>query len=371
MFKFNELRTVHLEISTRCQASCPMCPRKFHGGVENPWLQIADWTYDDFVKVFDQEALDQLVTIYFCGNFGDPIMNDDLIKMCQHVKFYAPHIDLRIHTNGGARNTAWWKALRMAMPEKHVVIFGIDGLADTNHLYRIGVNWKTLIRNATTFIKAGGIAEWVFIKFRHNEHQVLAAEEYSKSLGFTRFTIKNTTRFIGENTYSVLDKDGNIERFLEPPSDNQVVFIEPKMIKNYKVLLDQSKIECYVQNNREIYIDAHKRVFPCCFLASAPYNYRQEHIPYDENNTKSILRHINERMLEQYYELVESLGGIEKLSAINNSIKDIIDDERWQTVWREYWGPNKLITCARVCGKVEDYFVSKPKDQFIKRIDNV
>jgi MoaA/NifB/PqqE/SkfB family radical SAM enzyme len=46
MFKFNELKTVHLEISTRCQASCPMCPRKYHGGVENPNLKLADWTYD-------------------------------------------------------------------------------------------------------------------------------------------------------------------------------------------------------------------------------------------------------------------------------------------------------------------------------------
>ena len=40
MFKFNELKTVHLEISTRCQASCPMCPRNYHGGLENPNLKI-------------------------------------------------------------------------------------------------------------------------------------------------------------------------------------------------------------------------------------------------------------------------------------------------------------------------------------------
>lgn len=68
MFKFNELKTVHLEISTRCQASCPMCPRNWHGGQENPYLQIADWTYDEFVKVFDRETLDQIITIYFCGD---------------------------------------------------------------------------------------------------------------------------------------------------------------------------------------------------------------------------------------------------------------------------------------------------------------
>ena len=122
MFKFNELKTVHLEISTRCQASCPMCPRNYHGGLENPNLKIADWTYAEFAKIFDAETLAQLTGIYFCGNFGDPIMNDDLILMCQHLKDFAPHIDLRIHTNGGARSTRWWQALRQAMPERHVVL---------------------------------------------------------------------------------------------------------------------------------------------------------------------------------------------------------------------------------------------------------
>ena len=367
MFKFKDLHTVHLEISTRCQASCPMCPRKFHGGVENPWLPMIDWTFEEFVAVFDEETLNQLTTLYFCGNFGDPIMNDDLIKMCQYVKDKAPKTDLRIHTNGGARSPRWWQALRQAMPEKHVILFGIDGLKDTNHLYRVGVNWDVLIRNAKVFIEAGGVAEWVFIKFKHNEHQDIEAEAYSKELGFERFTVKNTTRFIGENRYKVLDKDGNVERYLEPPSDNQMIFVDPKMIKEYRTVLKESKIECYVQRNKEIYIDAHKNVFPCCYLASTPYHYRQSPVPYDKNDTKSIIRSIHEKILAQYYEFVESLGGIERLNAINNRVKDIIDDDRWQNVWESYWGENKLITCARVCGKMNEGF-SKPIDQFVKRV---
>jgi MoaA/NifB/PqqE/SkfB family radical SAM enzyme len=56
MFQFKELNTVHLEISNRCQASCPMCPRKYHGGITNENLKIADWTFDDFEKIFDTET---------------------------------------------------------------------------------------------------------------------------------------------------------------------------------------------------------------------------------------------------------------------------------------------------------------------------
>lgn len=369
MFKFNELKSVHLEISTRCQASCPMCPRKFRGGVENPWLELVDWTYEDFKKIFNQELLDQLTGIYLCGNFGDPIMNNDLIKMCRHVKENASHLDVRIHTNGGARSVEWWKELYHALPSQHTVVFGIDGLEDTNHLYRVGVNWDILIRNAKAFIDEGGIADWVFIRFKHNEHQELDAHNMSKELGFKRFTVKNTTRFVGDEKYYVLDKDGNVERYLEPPVNNEVKFITPSQIKNYKEVLLNSEVDCYVKKTKEIYIDGHKNVFPCCFLASAPYNYRAPSLPYDENDHKSIIRHIYEQTLSQYYDLVESLGGIDNLSATNRTVKEIVDDERWQSIWEDYWGEKKLITCARACGNMLDNF-SKPKDQFVKRVNN-
>jgi len=367
MFKFNELKTVHLEISTRCQASCPMCPRNWHGGLENPQLKIADWTYDDFVKIFDQETLDQIITIYFCGNFGDPIMNDHLINMCQYIKINAPHMDVRIHTNGGARSRRWWQALYASLPETHAVIFALDGLEDTHHLYRVGTKYEHVVRNAGYFIEEGGKAEWVFIKFKHNQHQVEEAEARSKQLGFSRFTVKNTTRFIGEDKFAVYDKEGQTQYYLEPPSDNKITFITPEQIRNYKTVLANSEINCYVQNNREIYIDAHKKVFPCCFLASAPYNYNPDKLSLVEDDTISIVRHIKYQQLEQYDSLVESLGGIENLSAINRPIKEIINDDSWQLAWEMYWGEKKLITCARVCGTVNENF-SKPIDQFVKRV---
>jgi MoaA/NifB/PqqE/SkfB family radical SAM enzyme len=365
MFKFSELRNVHIEISTRCQASCPMCPRKFHGGVENTNLKIADWTFEEFVEIFNVELLEQLDSIIICGNFGDPIMNDNLIKMCQYVKDGNPEISIRLHTNGGARSTKWWKELYHALPKNHMVYFGIDGLEDTNHIYRIGVNYNIVIKNAQAFIEEGGLAEWVFIKFKHNQHQEQAVEELSKLLGFNRFTVKNTTRFIGENRYSVLNEKGEVEYYLEPPSDNQVVFVDHKMIKNYRSIMEKSDINCVALENKEIYIDAHKNVFPCCFLASTPYHYTPTTPP--ENETKEIIRGVLGDIQIQYQQLVTSLGGIDKLNSIKYSIKDILLTSEWQTVWNEYWTEKKLITCFRVCGTTK---TSKPNDQFVKRIVN-
>jgi MoaA/NifB/PqqE/SkfB family radical SAM enzyme len=357
MFEFSKLQSVHLEITNNCQAKCPMCSRNHRGGLENPNIKINEWSLEDFCKIFDKEVLHQINSIFFCGNFGDPIVNSDLADMCEYATIENPTLQIRIHTNGGARSKEWWKSLVQKLPKNHFVIFGIDGLEDTHHLYRIGTKYEQVIENAKAFIEAGGTAEWVFIKFKHNEHQIDEARKRATELGFKLFTVKNSTRFL-EEKFKVLDKNGNTVYHLEPPTSNQVTLITPSMIKNYRSWVNDSKIECYVQKNREVYIDAYKTVFPCCFIALTPYNYTE---------VNDLTFPVRQEIKKQYNELVGSLGGIENLNAINIGVKNIINSEKWQTVWNYYWNENKLITCARTCGVNETQSVSKPKDQFVER----
>lgn len=357
MFKFSKLNSVHLEITNNCQAKCPMCSRNNRGGLENPNIKINEWSLDDFRTIFNNTMLEQINSIFFCGNFGDPIINNDLAEMCEYASKKDPSLHIRIHTNGGARSKDWWRSLVQKLPKNHVVIFGIDGLEDTHSLYRIGTKYEQVIENARAFIKAGGTAEWVFIKFKHNEHQVDEAKQRAKDLGFCLFTVKNSTRFL-EKKFKVLDKNGDTLYYLEPPTNNQVTLITPEMIKGYREWVDESKIECYVQKNREIYIDAYKRVFPCCFLASTPYNYTEEN---------DLTFPVRQEIKKQYATLVESLGGIEKLDATTVGVKNILESTAWQTVWDYYWNDYKLIVCARTCGVNTNQQVSKPKDQFVER----
>jgi len=81
MFSFKELKRIQVEITNRCQASCPMCLRNIHGGIENPSLAINEWNYEDFKVIFNKDVLDQIDHVNFCGDFGDPILNNDLTRM--------------------------------------------------------------------------------------------------------------------------------------------------------------------------------------------------------------------------------------------------------------------------------------------------
>jgi MoaA/NifB/PqqE/SkfB family radical SAM enzyme len=357
MFNFKELKSIHLELSTRCQASCPMCARNNHGGLPNPNLKIADMSLATFKKIVTAEVLETVNHMCFCGNFGDPIMNNDLIDICRYLKETSDNVNVHIHTNGGARSTEWWEELKEALPEKHCVFFAIDGLEDTHHIYRIGTTYENVTKNAKTFIDAGGRAEWVFIKFKHNEHQAKEAERRSKELGFSTFTMKNTNRFIGENRFSVVDKDGAHQYYLEPPTDNKVAEITKADIDHFMKNYQSCNIECYAKKHKEVYIDVHGRISPCCFIAHAPYNYP---------DNRTIVKDVKTQIVNQYYNLTDDLGGVERLDLKQHSIKDVFDSEPWHTVWDKYWGTDKSIMCAKTCG---DFKNSKPKEQIIETVN--
>jgi MoaA/NifB/PqqE/SkfB family radical SAM enzyme len=353
MFKFSELETVHLEITNNCQASCPMCARNYHGGQDNPLIKLTGWTLDEFKTIFTQEVMQQLKGVYFCGNFGDPILNNDLIPMVKHLAEHAPELVVNIHTNGGARKTEWWEELARAMPKYHNVCFGIDGLEDTHHIYRIGTTYDNIIKNAKAFIAAGGRAEWAFIKFKHNEHQEQHARDRAASLGFHQFTLKNSSRFLGEPRYRVIDKEGNVTHYIEPPSDNKMHFISKEMIERYKETVMPLEVSCKVQKSKEIYIDAYKNIMPCCWIGSIPYTQ------YDYDNVNA---HIRSEIKRQYNELSQDMGNT---NAYEVGIKGVIDSDSWQNKWKTYWTTKKMIMCARICGQNSTF--SNPDDQFLER----
>ena len=74
------------------------------------------------------------------------------------------------------------------------VTFGIDGLEDTNHLYRKNVKWDVLQRNFRAYISAGGVADWQFIPFSWNKHQIEDTRDFAFKEGFRDFKVLDSVR---------------------------------------------------------------------------------------------------------------------------------------------------------------------------------
>lgn len=342
MFKFTELKMVHLEITNRCQASCPMCPRNIHGGIDNPLLQINEWSLDDFKNIFTPDILDQLEIINFCGNFGDPLMNKDLIKMCEYVKVTAPNVAIDIHTNGSLRSTAWWKKLVHALPKTHNVIFAIDGLEDTHSIYRVGTSYKLIIKNAQTFINSGGTAEWHYIRFKHNEHQVDAAEALSTELGFKKFSVKTSRRH--GKPFPVVDTTGQFLYNLEQPTDSPVKFVSKSDVQGHQQWPNADKINCLAIKHKELYIDAHYQLSPCCMISAFLYTN------YDANLLKKYNLFQEDSVTEEGAQVREQVLGFPRLNVLKSGLKNIIETDDWQTMWQQKWKDKSSSTCIIMCG---------------------
>ena len=368
MFKFEEFKGVHLEITNRCQASCPMCPRNIHGGLENPLLKINDWSLSDFKSIFSEEVLAQLEYINFCGNFGDPVINNELIDMCEYIKSVNPNINQIIHTNGSMRNTKWWERLAAILPNQHKVVFALDGLSDTHHLHRIGTSFELVIKNAKTFINNGGIAHWDFIRFRHNQHQVDDARNLAKELGFKEFIIKDSKRF--SKSFPVVDKDGVVTHYIDQPTDSVVRFVGKSDVVDHHKWDRASEISCFAKKDKEIYIDSHYMAMPCCMIGAFLYmNYDNDilkkHNLYFDNHVNDVAVDIQ----KQVWDFTNELGGV---NVLERGLRNLITSDTWQTIWQKKWDNKQSSTCIIMCSLNSPYIsINDQKTKKIKLEENV
>jgi|TARA_B110000211_G_scaffold16219_1_gene16979 MoaA/NifB/PqqE/SkfB family radical SAM enzyme len=228
LFSPNSARVLHLESTTVCQASCPQCAREdsnlFAG-------QVAHLSVKNLQALFTESQITSLDKVFMCGNFGDPAAGANTTEIYKWFRTINPTITLGMNTNGALQNTTWWKQIAelFNQPEDYVV-FSIDGLQDTNHIYRRGVVWDKLIENVEAFIGNGGNAIWDYIIFEHNQHQVEQAKQLAKQLGFNWFSTKVSKR----------------GKLLEP----------------------HTGIDCHALKESSLYVSATGELLPCCFLAN-------------------------------------------------------------------------------------------------------
>jgi MoaA/NifB/PqqE/SkfB family radical SAM enzyme len=338
--------SIEWEITTACNAACPQCPRNYYGSYTWPNLPVTQIDLAWVQQYLPESVWLTMRRIDFCGTYGDPIMNNNLINIIQWIKSVNPNIKIEVKTNGGIRSESWWQQLASVLTANDQVVFGIDGLADTNHLYRRNVDYSTVIKNASAFISAGGRAFWSYIVFKHNEHQVEDARRIASDLGFQDIIVKKTWRFFNKNhqyqdTYAVLAKDGSIEYQLEMPTNPKYInngyqtiqFLNNKY-KDFKNYLQTTAVSCHEKSAKQLYISAEGLVLPCGWIHDRMYGYEAEQ---HGDHTK-------------LYNLFERAGGIDTINLNHNSIDKIVSGEFFRLFQNSWTNTDRLERCSLICG---------------------
>ena len=241
-----KIKVLHLEPTDVCQLACPLCAREtdqeFKKTIKHH-LTIAH-----IQRHFSDDNIKELDKMFMCGNYGDPAAGTYTLDIYHWFRDLNPTITLGMNTNGALQTTFWWHGLgKILNKPKDYCVFSIDGLADTNPVYRVNSNWTKLMANVESYIAAGGSAHWDMLVYKHNQHQVDACEQLARDMGFKWFRAK-------------VSKRGFTER-LEFPVNWQPLMVPTGAIK------------CHALKEKSSYIDAQGRASPCCWLGSTQKNF--------------------------------------------------------------------------------------------------
>jgi MoaA/NifB/PqqE/SkfB family radical SAM enzyme len=280
------------------------------------------------------------------------------------------------------RKPQWWKKFGEILKSnsQNWVTFSIDGLEDTNHIYRRNVVWNKLIENVQEYISSGAYAVWDFLIFKHNEHQIDQAKDLAKTLGFKEFVPKKALG-VDDGEYLkpmvALNKEGQLEYIIEAPTNpknrnledpigtkqyQEFPFTKEEYEKNRETKFlvklhnkrsaavyddikhknytnqDSCQIKCksFQTQGVEVFIDNFGNVLPCCYVGTR-INGR-----YSDHGTLQLHHEMNKY-------------GFEKFNLNTFSIKEILDAQHLDRVFADSWNKEsinsgKLLYCAETCG---------------------
>lgn len=337
------IRRLQIDLVTNCNARCPFCMRQSeHGGENTFYPRNRELALGDLKKVLADPLMDNLEEVFLCGNYGDSFGTPRLLSYLDAVSEKNPRIRWNIHTNGSLGTPDLWKELaQRTQHHPRLVKFSLDGLADTNAIYRRGVNWERAMANAKLFIEHGGRAVWKFISFSHNAHQVEAARELAEQMGFMRFELR-------------ANHSPHLEPFLENGWENGSTNFDDELEVGAK-LHAQTEIMCDSQKNASVFLDFDGRVWPCCWLPSWKYSHQAQKREWHERNVE------------------EPAGGPLFNRISHRGLKEILETFWFSRALPESWerfssepGQKLHMLCAKKCGTCRTSTFSTTKSPLLE-----
>lgn len=231
---------IEFEISSKCNLECPLCARThmlLHREFLNKNLPLS---------IYKNILEDTRPTkIKLCGVLGDPFANKELEKYIDFA--VSKNIFVNITTNATLGKIDLWERLAILGEKNKIKItLSIDGLKNTNHLYRINAKWNQIEEKLNAIRKFNHNFVWKSIVFNHNRHQKIdlekLAKKYNCSISFLPLTKRNSM-------ISELSKNNG-------EKSNYLLKTEIPNVESF---------DCMHTNENGIFVDVKGNIWPCFF----------------------------------------------------------------------------------------------------------
>jgi MoaA/NifB/PqqE/SkfB family radical SAM enzyme len=245
---------LHIEPTTRCILACPACPRTVWYDITKTPVAKEDLDIDLLEKFLDCDSGNQINHFALCGDYGDPIYYPNLFEL---IKRFRNKVRFTIVTNGSRQTEIFWNTLAGLVTAKDCIVFSIDGLEHTNHLYRINSDWPSIMRGLDIMVKSPAQVHWKTIIFKFNYNKLFEIKTFANNKGATWYAEK-THRY------------GNID--LEPPQD----FVEVNHVFQDKfVSNEQIEIEPRCEKEASV-VSASGYFYPCDWIRNPKTFYKSQ-----------------------------------------------------------------------------------------------
>ena len=180
-------KPINLDITNKCPLQCPACVRQSVFYEQNRHL-YKEMSIEDFQKI-----LDTFSYIEFCGQQSDPLAHKHFIKF---VKMAYSH-KLDVHTAASHRKEPFYEEAYEVSGFDTTWIFGLDGLPEESHKYRINQDGVHLYEMMKLGANKGCNIVWQYIIFNYNQDHIEQARQMASDEGI-KFRLSKSGRWDNE-----------------------------------------------------------------------------------------------------------------------------------------------------------------------------
>ena len=273
LLDFDKVEVVELDLTTMCNAACPLCFRNHKDFPEKFQKPFARNAADILNQLFNFKNLKRVELI---GQLSEPTIHPSFMTIARELKRLRKKI--KICTNGDLYDEDFWTFLGQTLDYQDEVWFTLCGSTEEIHSkYRVGTSLERVLEHARALRREKKIDGARALKFQYNQ----------KDLASDRFA-------------SIISEFSRVEWIASCIPDKKIQFrhefqhqdfYPPQEILNqYKQLdafsrITTSEIDCQSIDEHQVQIDPFGNIYPCYLFfennASQMWNF----------NYSSILEH--------------------------------------------------------------------------------
>ena len=258
----NKIEDVELELTTLCNAECPLCYRNYNSYDEHYPKDLVRPLEEVIAQL---ESYNDLKWVRLVGSISEPTLYPYFLDLCSYIK--ARDINIEICTNGSTHKEEWCDKLGSVLNHNDSVYFTICGSTQELHnTYRTGTSLDKILRNSAAFREINPIDYAQMIRFDYNDNDFNSSQMAEMLKPFTNiywtetFLLKDHSNYVNQNN---LDK-------LKPYQGKIKEYELVEKIATLKFSKGLSKeATCKAFNENRLQIDINGDEYPCYLFLEA------------------------------------------------------------------------------------------------------